>query len=32
VFNPDGTMTNEGKRACEIMKINPDQLKLVTEQ
>lgn len=32
VFNADGSLTSDGKKACELMKIKPEQLKAITEE
>lgn len=31
MFNADGSLTSDGKKACELMKIKPEQLKAITE-
>ena len=31
-FNPDGSISNDGYKACELMKIEPESLKVITIQ
>ena len=31
IFNPDGSLTADGLKACKVMKVSPEQLTVVSE-